>query len=265
MLDLDLFSFGNDIMTREVLECEPLELFRELYREEGPEALPPVVVFHDADDVFWVADGHYRIVAARDALSKNGPRVLPADVREGTKRDAILFACGANAQHGQPLAAHEKRIVVRRLLKDAEWSQWSDRQIARRTGTSHVFVGGMRKALEQEAAASGSDYQIATPTRTVQRGSMTYQMHTANIGHAQSAPIVPASKIDDDDQDNGMEAIITEGLDELMDAWREASHAARRTFRDWVLARPIEDYGPVTPSEETQRNSAVIAQVCAGK
>ena len=44
MLDLDLFSFGAGIMTREVLECEPLDLFRELYREEGPDALPPAAV-----------------------------------------------------------------------------------------------------------------------------------------------------------------------------------------------------------------------------
>ena len=155
MLDLDRFSFGTDIMTREVLEWEPLDLFRELYREEGPEALPPVVVFHDADDVFWVADGHYRIVAARDALSKNGPRVLPADVREGTKRDAILFACGANAKHGQPLAAQLRRLHGHMLPQDLTDVLALKRRPAQKTFIEHdsdrVEIRGRRRrpALKQ--------------------------------------------------------------------------------------------------------------------
>ena len=57
----------------------------------------------------WLADGHYRVKAARAALSsREGPRTLPAEVHAGTKRDAILYAAGANAKHGQPLTSHER-------------------------------------------------------------------------------------------------------------------------------------------------------------
>jgi len=259
-LHLDQFRFDDEIMTREVQESEPLELFREIYREEGPEALPPIIVYHDADGLYWVADGHYRITAAREALSTDGPRTLLAEVYKGSKRDAILYAAGAN-KHGQPLTPHEKRAVIQRLLKDPEWSQWSDRKIARHTGTSHVFVGGIRKVLELEAAASGSDYQIAPTTRTVQRGGTTYPMHTASIGHIHSVQAVPAST--DNHTDDGMESVITEGFDGLVNAWRAATYEARRAFKEWVLKRPAKDFGPVIKSsEDAQRYSSEIAQAC---
>src|SRR5262245_48908975 len=58
----------------------------------------------------------------------------------------MLYACGAN-KHGQPLSHADKQRVVRHLLEDAEWGQWSDREIARHCGVSHVFVAKRRKAL----------------------------------------------------------------------------------------------------------------------
>jgi hypothetical protein len=53
----------------------------------------------------------------------------------------------ANASHGLPLTADEKRAAVQRLLDDPEWRDWSDREIARRTGVSAPTVGRLRQAL----------------------------------------------------------------------------------------------------------------------
>jgi hypothetical protein len=50
---------------------------------------PPVTTF-------WLADGFHRVAAAQQA----GLDTIRAEVREGTRRDAILFAVGANAEHG---------------------------------------------------------------------------------------------------------------------------------------------------------------------
>jgi|RhiMetdeSRZDD1v2_1073273.scaffolds.fasta_scaffold09099_14 DNA oxidative demethylase len=252
LLDLDLLRLDEDIQTREVQEGEALDLLRELYRED-PDALPPVVVFCDDEGVYWLADGHYRLKAARDALSSAGPSEIRAEVHQGSKRDAILYAAGAN-KHGQSLTSAEKRRVVERLLIDPEWRHWSDRQIARHTGTSHVFVGDVRKALDLEAALSGNGFQIINPTRTVQRGDTTYQMRTANIGHPASAPST--------DGGEGMEVVITKGLDQLKNAWKKASPPARRTFREWVAAQPLEDLAVGNSSEKTKRFSDVIANVC---
>lgn len=69
------------------------------------------------------------------------------EIRQGTLRDAILYSTGANATHGLQRSAEDKRRVVTRLLDDAEWSQWSDREIARRCHVDHRFVGRLREKL----------------------------------------------------------------------------------------------------------------------
>ena len=56
---------------------------------------PPVIVFREGDD-YWLADGFHRVAARRQA----GIRHIEAEIREGTKRDAVLYAAGANAHHG---------------------------------------------------------------------------------------------------------------------------------------------------------------------
>jgi hypothetical protein len=266
-LEIALIQCDNDIRTREVREDGPFAILCELYRDDGPEALPPVVVFHDADDVYWLADGHHRVKAAREALSQEGARTLPAEVYKGSKRDAILYAAGANAKHGQPLAAHEKQAVVQRLLKDPEWVQWSDRKIARHTGTSHTFVSTLRKQLVTADASGNGGQMPALASRTVQRGGRTYHMQTGNIGQARgpqpALPTAPASYARPQQANQGgLSRTVTQGLDELKRAWYRATLAARRTFRDWVLTQTIADYGLVTPSERTRHFSDLIAAIC---
>jgi hypothetical protein len=60
------------------------------------------------------------------------------------------------------------------LLNDPEWSQWSDREIARRANVGHQMVGATRESL------SGRGDQIAKP-RKVQRGETIYTQRTENI------------------------------------------------------------------------------------
>jgi alkylated DNA repair dioxygenase AlkB len=249
LLDLDLIRCDEDIQTREVQEGEALDLLRELYFED-PDALPPVVVFLDEEGVYWVADGHRRLKAARDALSIAGPRAIRAEVHRGSKRDAILYAAGAN-KHGVSLSSAEKRRVVERLLNDPEWRQWSDRKIARHTGTSNAFVSNVHKQLKHETSSVYGE-QITGSTRTVKRGKSIYPMNTANIGHAASAA----------DSGAGMEPVETKGLDRLMSAWNVASLPARRSFRDWVAMQPLEDLPLVASSEKTRRFSELIAHTC---
>jgi hypothetical protein len=51
---------------------------------------------------------------------------ISADVCEGSRRDAILYAVGANASHGLKRTNRDKRNAVRVLLKDPEWSRRQD-------------------------------------------------------------------------------------------------------------------------------------------
>jgi hypothetical protein len=69
-------------------------------------------------------------------------------VRSGSNRDALLYAIRANARDGVPLTAKDRRRAVEELLRDEEWRQWSDRQIARHCGVDHKTVGACRARLQ---------------------------------------------------------------------------------------------------------------------
>jgi hypothetical protein len=103
---------------------------------------PPMVVFNDGAN-FWLADGFHRWHANKKA----GFVEVDCDVRNGTLRDAVLFSVGANSQHGLRRTNEDKRKAVTTLLKDIEWSEWSDSEIGRHCMVTHVTVGRIRKSL----------------------------------------------------------------------------------------------------------------------
>ena len=154
---------------------------------EGDE-FPPVVVFHDGED-YWLADGFHRLAAAKSLESDT----IAADVRQGSVRDAVLYGCGANATHGLRRSNADKRRSVLRLLRDAEWSQWSDREIARKCTVGNELVSRLRRSIcairtdgGDERTLSVVERQMDEPSlerpRKVKRGGTTYTQNTANIG-----------------------------------------------------------------------------------
>jgi hypothetical protein len=100
---------------------------------------PPVVTFFDGE-AYWLADGFHRHAAHVAA----GLETIEADVREGTRRDAVLFAAGANAWHGLRRSNEDKQNAVLMLLRDAEWRKWSDREIGKRAAVDHKTVARVR-------------------------------------------------------------------------------------------------------------------------
>jgi hypothetical protein len=143
--------------------------------------LPPLVTFFDGVD-FWLADGFHRYHAYRAA----GVETVMADVRTGSKRDAVLFSVGANAAHGLRRTNDDKRRAVKTLLADPEWTAWTDVAIAKACGVSSHFVGDLRKAIIDPINDSS--------TRTVTRNSKTYEQNTANIGKLKPEPAVAQPK-----------------------------------------------------------------------
>jgi hypothetical protein len=100
----------------------------------------PIDVYFDGVD-YWPWDGFHR-TAARLRL---GMTAVPAHVKQGTRRDAVLASLGANADHGLQRTEEDQRRAVIRALEDEEWSTWSDRKIAEVTGVSHPTVSKIRK------------------------------------------------------------------------------------------------------------------------
>lgn len=138
--------------------------------------LPPLSLFFDGVH-FWLADGFHRYHAY---LQAGGVERISAEIRTGSRRDAVLYAVGANAAHGLRRSNADKRRAVQMVLDEPEWAQWSDREIARVCGVSQPFVSEQRHAILKRL--SDSQFGAAPATRTVTRNGTTYQQNVARIG-----------------------------------------------------------------------------------
>ena len=111
---------------------QPRAALDEVIIDEYAEAMregakfPPVDVFYDGQD-HWLADGFHRIEAAESI----GQPEFDVETHQGTRRDAVLFSVGVNAEHGLRRTNADKRRAVLTLLHDPEWSTWSNSVIAR--------------------------------------------------------------------------------------------------------------------------------------
>ena len=129
------------------------ELDRDVYLDYRDKMLagvefPPLDVFFDGS-TYWLADGFHRFYGAREA--KRGS--VKATVHNGTQRDAILFAVGANTSHGLRRSNADKRNCVLALLNDEMWVKWSGEKIAEAAAVSANFVSEVKKQLSSDESS----------------------------------------------------------------------------------------------------------------
>jgi hypothetical protein len=144
-LKLTDIRIDGDLQVRAAINDAVVADYYDVLREGGK--LPPVIVFFDSAN-YHLADGWHRYHAHKSA----GLALIDADVREGTKRDAVLFALGANAEHGFRRTAQDKHRAVCIMLNDMEWMEWSDREISKQCKVSHTFVAKVRKEVGAETS-----------------------------------------------------------------------------------------------------------------
>ncbi|TKT80012.1 ParB/RepB/Spo0J family partition protein [Aquamicrobium sp. LC103] len=185
-LDIDLSEIKLDqsAQPRESLNNDRIAEYAEAMK--AGDQFPPLTVFHDSD-TYWLADGFHRHYAAQHA----GRKHARCNVRQGGLRDAILWSVGANAKHGLARSDEDKKRAVMRLLDDAEWSTWADRDIAKRCLVSHPFVAKIRKA---HAGLTGN--VTSERTYTTKHGTVA-TMKTAGINASRTQFQAKAS------EDNG--------------------------------------------------------------
>jgi hypothetical protein len=178
LLSIDQIKIDGGTQMRAGLHEQTVVEYMEAMAPVGWSKFPPVIVYHDGES-YWLADGFHRVEAFRRVTAELGLQdtKIPADVRAGTRRDAILYAAGANATHGLRRTNADKRRAVETLLQDEEWRQWSDREIARRCHVSHNFVNEIRRSLSSD----DSERRYTTKHGT------TAIMNTARIGTSRTA------------------------------------------------------------------------------
>lgn len=155
---------------------------------------PPVIAYFDGRE-YWLADGFHRLAAWRQI----GRTDIPAEIRQGDRRAAILHSVAANSAHGLRRTNDDKRRAVLTLLEDAEWSAWSDREIARRCAVHHEMVGKLRASLTGGSASDARTY-------TTKHGT-TATMNTANIGGGKA--VTDRQGITPEAQENKAEKVVT--------------------------------------------------------
>jgi len=186
MIEISRIKTDGGTQPRVSLNQETVAEYRDAYKSGVK--LPPVTLFFDGTS-YWLADGFHRFWAARDA----GLTEIYEDIQPGTLRDAILYSLSANAKHGLRRTNADKRKAVQTLLDDAEWSKFSDREIAKRCAVGYDLVADMRKSHLPETIDRRKSHLPETidrpqaDTRTVQRNGTTYQQRTANIGKQKPA------------------------------------------------------------------------------
>lgn len=174
---LDALRLDGGTQSRDGLDEATIKEYAETMKENGTFEWPAIKVVFDGTN-YWLVDGFHRAEAARRASH----RYFKAEIVQGTQRDAVLMSTGVNADHGLRRTNADKRRAVETLLRDPEWKQWADREIARRTGTSNRFVGNVRSELAAAAPTPVNESQTGGETRTVQRGGKKFEMQTGNIG-----------------------------------------------------------------------------------
>jgi hypothetical protein len=147
----------------------------------GGDEFPPIVVFSNDGVQYHLADGFHRLGASRLVQREE----IECEIHAGDWEDALLFACGANSDHGLRRTCSDQRKAVSCLLRHPKWSARSDREIARVCKVSHTLVGKVRRQhLETPFTDAGQPVNTVAPDRRriVQRGGKRYGMKTAGIG-----------------------------------------------------------------------------------
>lgn len=158
---------------------------------EDVASLPPITVFHDGTH-HYVADGFHRVEAHKEANCKS----ITCEVRPGTLRDAVLFACGANREHGLPRSNDDKRRAVEVLLRDEEWGARSDKWISEQAKVSNHLVSDVRNELfPKKTTRQHGEFQVEQKTTCQPEELPVERVVESKDGKTRKVVERPATKI----------------------------------------------------------------------
>lgn len=151
-IQLSLIRTDGGTQSRVELSQETVAKYAEAM--QSGTSFPAIVLFHDGSD-HWLADGFHRLFAARKA----GIIAVDADVRTGTKEDALWFALGANESHGLQRNSGDVRRAVELALR--HFPSKTQRQVAEHVRCAQSWVADIKTQL------IGTDKLPDAPAMTV--------------------------------------------------------------------------------------------------
>ena len=109
---------------------------------EAGAVFPPITVFYDGTK-YWLADGFHRFLAAQSLELTE----IKAQIKMGSRGDALKFALGANATNGLYRSHADKRNAVEIALE--EWPQLSNSLVSDLCKVSDELVRRCRHTMEK--------------------------------------------------------------------------------------------------------------------
>jgi hypothetical protein len=129
-------------------------------RMEAGDVFPPVVAFYDGS-THWLADGFHRVAAAQKVANDHlvlGDHTkwtaVSADVKAGTRQDAIRYAISANRTNGLRRTNADKQVAVRAALAHPDMQGMSDEAIAKEAGVHRDTVRSARPQVTVSATST---------------------------------------------------------------------------------------------------------------
>lgn len=241
--------------------------------------LPPVHVFSQSSELYWVADGHHRVTAANQARLEQ----IRAVVHEGDRAEARLYALRANGSHGRRRTsqdlAYGYRVIVaeemcqaedvgrvmellgcsrrsaERLTRDARERDVAERnalirQLAKQGKTQREIA--VEVGLTQRAVAHVLSAQKTTESQIEQPGGPEQKTTESQIAQ----PGGPAPKTTESQMDQGKvgasESNDTESASKRTEAQREED-----IRRDVLFLKGQKDLFSQSGSEDEARDEAI--------
>lgn len=201
-------------LARPELNHEAVAKYGRIYEEGGDIKAP--IVFYDGR-THWGADGRHRKHGAHSV----GKKSIKCLVRNGSFREAELFAMHANAEHGVPLSDGDIRRNVERLLEDDEWSQWPTKKIAEHCGCGQRWVQKIKQERAQKAAEQEPTPLITNPGTALSRPEVAAPVSAA------------ADAADEEDLGKSPHELLGDELAAEMSEKRQTLLAIKKWAEEW--------------------------------
>lgn len=156
-LKLSEIILDKEIQPRKYLNQDLVAEYAKSMKQRA--TFPPVIVYFDGNR-YWLADGFHRV----NAKKRIGESKILADVRSGSRREAKLFAVEINVNNGNQRTNADKHRAVERLLRDYQWSCWSNREIAKRCGVNEKTVRNVKKQIQADSTHTSSFQKLQQPS-----------------------------------------------------------------------------------------------------
>ena len=170
---IDQLRLDGGTQTRVQLDQDAVEEYATIMSGNNTCTLPPIIVYEDAAHMLWLADGFHRVGAAQ----KNGQAEIKAEVRLGTRLEALLYSLGANQKHGVRRTNADKRCSVEVALTEKTLRERSSREIAKLCGVGHQLVDTIRREHGENEGIQVDE--SSTSTATAKRIGGDGKMHPA--------------------------------------------------------------------------------------